>query len=108
MLANYNTAMKNTVSITEFNKGYAGKIFDDARKSGPKLVMRNNTPAAIVLAPADYSELMEALEDAELELLAMQRLQHEDPDTYLSHDDILKEFGVTREELAAMDQVELE
>ena len=35
-------AIKNTVPITQFNRGYAGKIFEDVRQQGAKVVMKNN------------------------------------------------------------------
>lgn len=108
MQANLSTALQNTVPIGAFNKGYAGKVFDEVRKTGPKIVLKNNAPAGVVLSPEDYTELMELLEDAKLALLAYSRLEGADPNSYLSHEQILKEFGITKEDLDAIDEVELE
>ena len=44
-------AITNTIPIGLFNRGQAGKIFDDVRKSGAKVVMKNNTAACVLLSP---------------------------------------------------------
>ena len=36
------SAIQNTVSITQFNRGLAGKIFEDVKTTGAKVVMKNN------------------------------------------------------------------
>ena len=36
-------AIKNTVPITQFNRGLAGKIFEDVKKQGAKVVMKNKS-----------------------------------------------------------------
>ena len=40
------SAINNTVPISQFNRGLAGKIFSDVRKNGPKVVMKNNEAEA--------------------------------------------------------------
>ena len=57
-------AIKNTVPITQFNRGLAGKIFEDVKKQGAKVVMKNNTPECVLMSPEEYLSLMEEVEDA--------------------------------------------
>ena len=52
-------AIKNTVPITQFNRGLAGKIFEDVKKQGAKVVMKNNTPECVLMSPEEYLSLME-------------------------------------------------
>ena len=68
-------AIKNTVPITQFNRGLAGKIFEDVKKQGAKVVMKNNTPECVLMSPEEYLSLMEEVEDAKLLRLAESRLQ---------------------------------
>ncbi len=69
-------AIKNTVPITQFNRGLAGKIFEDVKKQGAKVVMKNNTPECVLMSPEEYLSLMEEVEDAKLLRLAESRLQN--------------------------------
>lgn len=34
------SAIKNTVPITQFNRGLAGKIFEEVKQTGAKVVMK--------------------------------------------------------------------
>lgn len=34
------SAIKNTVPISQFNRGMAGKVFSEVKKSGPKVVIK--------------------------------------------------------------------
>ena len=71
-------AIKNTVPITQFNRGLAGKIFEDVKKQGAKVVMKNNTPECVLMSPEEY--LVKEV------LLNGKRLRT----TNFSHEDILK------------------
>lgn len=37
------SAIENTISISLFNRGLAGKIFDDVKTHGAKVVMKHKT-----------------------------------------------------------------
>lgn len=41
---NIRSAIENTISISQFNRGLAGKIFDEVKRHGAKVVMKNNSP----------------------------------------------------------------
>ena len=47
------SAIENTVSISLFNKGLAGKIFDEVKLSGAKVVMKNNSAECVLLSPEE-------------------------------------------------------
>ena len=38
-MASVVSAITNTIPITQFNRGLAGKIFDDVKRNGAKVVM---------------------------------------------------------------------
>ena len=55
--------------------------------------MRNNAPAAVMLAVADFEDLMNELEDLKMEIIAMQRLATMDENIKLvSHEDMLVRY----------------
>ena len=45
------------VSITQFNKGQASPLFLRASKGEPLLVVKNNTPLAVILSSEEYDLL---------------------------------------------------
>ena len=53
------SAIKNTVPITQFNRGLAGKIFEEVKQTGAKVVMKNNTAECVLLSPEEYVRLMD-------------------------------------------------
>ena len=102
------SAVRNTVSISLFNRGQAGKIFDEVKRFGAKVVIKNNTPECVLLSPEEYTKLMDELEDAQLALMAEERLKNFDPKKVISQEEIDKEFGITAEDLKGFENVELE
>ena len=64
------SAIRNTVPITQFNRGLAGQIFEDVKATGAKVVMKNNSAECVLLAPDEYVRLMDELNDAWLAVLA--------------------------------------
>ena len=45
------------VSITQFNKGKASQLFLRASRGETLLVMKNNSPVAVVISPEEYEIL---------------------------------------------------
>ena len=107
-MASVISAIKNTVPISLFNRGQAGKIFEEIRQSGAKVVMKNNTAECVLLSPEEYVRLMDELNDAKLEAVAAERLARYDPQKLVSWDEMMKKFGVTEEDLAGWEDVEIE
>lgn len=52
-------AITDIVPLSDFNKGKAGKIFDEVKLSGSKVVYKNNKPECVLLSPNEYLSLME-------------------------------------------------
>lgn len=102
------SAIQNTVSISLFNRGLAGKIFSDVRRTGAKVVMKNNIPECVLLSPEEYTELIEQLEDAKLLSLAEERLANYDPNTVITSEEMDKIFNITSKDLDGFEEVEFE
>ncbi len=98
--------INNTVSINKFNRGLAGKIFDEVKKTGAKVVMKNNTAKCVLLSPKEYTDLIDELNDAHLLVIAKQRLQNLDSSDLISQDEVYKRLGIKEEDLDDYDQVE--
>ena len=99
--------MKKIVPITRFNKGEANKIFDEVQSTGTKIVMKNNRPACVLVSPEQYESLIEMLSDYLLLAEADRRMAANNNGENISHEDLMRSLGITREELDAVD-VELE
>ena len=102
------SAINRTVPISQFNRGLAGQIFSDVKKTGPKVVMKNNEPEAVILPPNQYVELMDMLNDYELLSIAVERMEHFDPSTLISEEEMDRELGITQEEFDSVGEVEFE
>lgn len=90
--------MDALVPISRFNRGEANKIFDEVRESGYKIVVKNNTPACVMLTPERYQELVDMVEDQYLLALAEERLKRDSGET-ISFEEILEKDGLTLEDL---------
>lgn len=99
--------MNQFVPISLFNQGQASKIFDRVRKEGRIFVMKNNQPSAIILSPEEYERLTEAEEDYYLYLEAEKRLKKA-KGHYLTEEETLEKLGITEEDLANCEEVEIE
>ena len=107
-MASVMSAITNTIPITQFNRGLAGKIFEEVKKYGAKVVMKNNTAECVLMSPDEYVSLMDEVNDARLLNIASQRLAQCNPDNMLSEDDVNKHLGITEEELAGFEEVDIE
>ena len=101
-------AIQNTVPISMFNRGLAGKIFEEVKKVGSKVVMKNNTAECVLMSPELYLELKEEINDARLLELAIDRWEKTDPSTWISGEEVFQKLGITEEDLADFEDVELE
>lgn len=103
------SAVKDTVPISLFNKGKAGQVFSDVKKTGAKVVIKNNEPECVLMSPEEYSSLVEKLSDMEFSLIAAERLaKHPNPKDWLSEEDFLKAAGVTQQDIDSTEDVEIE
>ncbi len=102
------TILNGTVSISAFNKGLAGKIFHEVKKTGAKVVMKNNVPECVLLSPEEYLKLLDEVNDARLLMLANQRMNHFDPNSLSSIEEINEKYGITSKDLKDAEEVEFE
>ena len=102
------SAIQNTVPITQFNRGLAGKIFADVKTAGTKVVMKNNVAECVLMSPEEYVTIMDELNDARLELIAGERLKSLDPGSLIPEDKVWSRLDITDEELEAAGEVEFE
>ena len=72
-MADISSALRSTIPISLFNRGMAGKVFEDVRRQGAKVVMKNNSPESVLLSPEEYLRLIDEVNDAKLAALAAQR-----------------------------------
>lgn len=107
-MASVVSAITNTVPITQFNRGLAGKIFEDVKRSGAKVVMKNNVAECVLLSPEEYVRLMDEVNDARLLAVATERMAHYDPSTLISEEEMNRRLGVTAADLADFDEVDIE
>lgn len=107
-MANMTNAIKNTISISLFNRGLAGKIFEEVKATGAKVVMKNNTAECVLLSPEEYVHLMDEVNDARLFILANERFKQYNPDTVLSEKEVFHNLGITEADLEDYDEVKFE
>ena len=98
-MASVVSAITNTVTITQFKRGLAGKIFEDVKRSGAKVVMKNNAAECVLLSPEEYVRLMDEVNDARLLAVATERMAHYDPSTLISEEEMNRRLGVTAADL---------
>ena len=102
------SAIRNTVPITQFNRGLAGKIFEDVKATGAKVVMKNNSAECVLLAPDEYIRIMDELNDTRLIALAANRLSHFDPASLIPEKKVWERLGITDDDLESIPEVEFE
>ena len=102
------SAIRDTVPISQFNRGLAGQIFNDVKTTGPKVVMKNNAAEVVLLAPDEYVQIMEDLNDYLLLTMAVERMSSYDPSTLVSEEEVDRRLGITQEELDSIGEVEFE
>ncbi len=94
-----NDFVSSIVPISRFNKGEAGKVFSEVKESGIKVVLKNNAPACILLSPAVYEEIKEALEDYRLLAEADARMKKACADDFVSAEEAMKVLGISEADL---------
>ena len=99
------SAIKDTVSISQFNRGMAGTIFEDVKAKGTKVVMKNNSAECVLMSPDEYIKIMDELNNAKLYSIAAERIQNYDPSKLVSSEEMDKKLGVSQEELDSVPEV---
>ena len=85
--------IKDYISATALSKKAAGTL-DSLEKGDVErlIVLKNNTPKAILLSIDAYEAMEEELEDLRLTALALARLQTFDPENFITHEEMMKKF----------------
>ena len=107
-MTNMTNAIVNTVPISMFNRGLAGQVFEEVKKTGAKVVMKNNTAECVLLSPEEYVRLMDEINDARLLALAEERWEKFDRSTAISEEEMYRRVRIRKEDLDKLDEVELE
>ena len=107
-MVNIASAIRNTVPISLFNRGLAGKIFDEVKQSGAKVVMKNNTAECVLLSPEEYMSLIDEVNDARLLTMASERMAKADSATFVPAEHLYKELGITQDALDAVGEADIE
>ena len=100
--------LKSLIPISQFNKGQAAKIFDRLHSEKELIVLKNNQPSAVILSPEEYARLTEIEEDYYLLLEATKRIEKNGSKTTVSFDKVMSDLGITEDELAEMEDVNIE
>ena len=101
-------ALKRLVSISQFNRGQATKIFARARAEGQIVVLKNNAPEAIILSPEQYAWMCGIIEDYELLTLAQERLANENTKNAIPLETVMSDLGITQADLDDAEALEIE
>lgn len=82
------------ISVTDVSRS-AKTIFDrlSSGKQQKYVVMRNNSPAAVMLPVEVYESLMDELDDLRIEMTARERVTNFDRTKAISHDEMMKRFA---------------
>ena len=102
------SAIKNTVPLSYFNKGMAGKIFSEVKSHGSKVVMKNNSAEVVLVSPDEYVETMDALNDYLLLTMAVKRMENYDPSNVITEEEMDRRLGITQEDLDSIGEIEFE
>lgn len=103
MLNNRDLLMANLlntiVPISRFNKGEANKIFDEVKKSGSKVVVKNNVPTCILITPEKYEEMINIIEDYKLLLETENRMKNLTESEFIPRDELMEDLNISEKDL---------
>lgn len=107
-MAFYADILDHMVSITQFNKGQATKIFNRARAEGHIIVLKNNEPEAVIISPEEYKRMAGIIEDYELAQLAEARLANGNIQNAIPMEQVMKNLGITQADLDSAEKLNLD
>ena len=89
--------MEDMVSISDFNRGKAARIFKSLEGSGRKIIVRNNRPNGVLLSVEAFNDVSEAAEDNALLAEAVQRLAKDSP--AYSMQEVMDSLGISEKDI---------
>ncbi len=96
------------IPVSRFNKGEAGRIFLQLHTQKIQIVVKNNMPIAVMLSPEEYTRLVEEKEDSILLAEATNRVAHSRKNDYIPESNFITSIGLTEEDIANAEDVEIE
>ena len=100
--------LNSLVSITQFNKGQASRIFDRLSSEKQLIVLKNNVPSAVIISPEEYIRLSEIAEDYYLLTEAQSRLKNNEGKEALSFEDVMQIYDISEEDIENAEDLEIE
>lgn len=100
--------LNSLVSITQFNKGQASRIFDRLNTEKQLIVLKNNIPSAVIISPDEYIRLSEIAEDYYLLLEAQERLKNNNGQKSLSFDAVMQNYGISESDIENAEDLDIE
>ncbi len=100
--------LRSMVSISQFSKGQAARVFERLQTEPQLIVLKNNAPAAVLLSPEEYTRLAEMEEDYLLLLEAQKRLQGDALAHAVPEAEALASLGLTEADIAGAEEPEIE
>ncbi|MBR5344934.1 MAG: type II toxin-antitoxin system Phd/YefM family antitoxin [Clostridia bacterium] len=100
--------LQSLVPISQFSKGQATKVFGRLRNEPQLIVLKNNTPEAVLLSPEEYMRLSEIEENYNLLMLAQERLANGNLRNAIPEDEVMAYLGISEEDIDAAEDVEIE
>lgn len=107
-MSSIRSAIENTIPISQFNRGLAGKIFDEVKQYGAKVVMKNNAAECVLLSPDEYIHLLDEVNDARLLASATERMSHFNPATVIPQKQVDQEMGFQPSDFENTEDIEFE
>lgn len=104
----FRNVLDNMIPISLFNRGQAGKIFEEVKKSGAKIVIKNNEPECILMSPAEYKEMLERFEDERDYAIAVERMKNFDEKKLIPAEKVYADLGILQEDVDAVPEEEIE
>ncbi|MCD1653185.1 type II toxin-antitoxin system Phd/YefM family antitoxin [Treponema zuelzerae] len=100
--------LQSMIPVSRFNKGEAGRIFDELTHDKTKIVVKNNVPVAVILSPDEYARIIDENADNILLAEASMRVSQSSQSDFISETDFMRAIGVTQEEIDTSNDVEIE
>ena len=86
--------IKNYLSSTQLSKNTAATL--NSLESGEidkLIILKNNSPKAILMSFDSYEAMEEEIEDLRLTSLALSRIQNFDPEKTISHQEMMDKYA---------------
>lgn len=100
--------LQSMIPVSRFNKGEAGRIFDELTHDKTKIVVKNNVPVAVILSPDEYARIIDENADNILLAEASMRVSQSSQSDFISETDFMRAIGVTQEGIDTSNDVEIE